>query len=871
MSAFNIAYNLLKAKTPFRQKASGQDSHRTPTSDELAQYASLWSFPTDDGKPDEPAEDVPLKQKLQGMDTFIDDETSSEKASRMRRNLMPAEDVPLKEGRDEPIRTDSGAYRHVEVYPNRAIKFAQDRSRGGRAAPKSDIAISHALASLGYPIVPEYPMAHDREWGLGEVYPLEQKTIDLDMRPSMKDAYVALLNDPETARRLNLSPKVPRTSLLEYLARPHRTYMGDEETPAINAEQSEALREKLTELRDKRGRDVQAMHGEFEDYLPSALDITDLHDYNIGRDPDDPSKFVTFDPMYGRSRRMQSIGRMLRDATSINDIGIGNEAASQYAPAYRDFYRAKHMNPMQFDNFTQLYRDTDIFEPWEKQAEETIHNPNFYPEDMVSQDSYNRQREQNRRLQANDDARYKETGDFLNFINVPDEQRRLFEYDTGSHGRLYRNMLEGLQSKNLKPYVPPQQFRDFREGGPSPVQKSEDTPSSMPYKYDDDVRPLVWDGRKFVYRAKDVDPMGEENQGFETGGANRFALVGHDSVEKYPHGWGRAENKKDLAIFNALASLGYPIVPEQPMAFDKSPRFFPTRQDKTKTDMIDNYAQHISHAKENFEEEHGEEMPQALQSHYKRQNKNLRGDLDDLRRVFERNPLTHTLDIGDIKFGNVGYDDKGNMVTFDPYLGSTSRLPEFGQMLDHMAAPIQGTSGTHYPNRDRPDYRGTAPEKRAADQAFLYQGFQRVPQMQKDSFRQLYHDQEQFSPWQAAEQKLFSDPEAFGEHAPTKRQREQMMGTIDRDDAAYKQTGRAIDFLTTPPEQKRLFEFGNNAHAQRYRNMLNSLQSEIRHPNSTTNWLPPVGETDFPTPQELPNVDELLDKFRELPRNQYTP
>ena len=40
----------------------------------------------------------------------------------------------------------------------------------------------------------------------------------------------------------------------------------------------------------------------------------------------------------------------------------------------------------------------------------------------------------------------------------------------------------------------------------------------------------------------------------------------------------------------------------------------------------------------------------------------------------------------------------------------------------------------------------------------------------------------------------FLDPEAFGEHAPTTAQREQMMGTIDRDDAAYKQTGRAIDF-----------------------------------------------------------------------------
>ena len=104
------------------------------------------------------------------------------------------------------------------------------------------------------------------------------------------------------------------------------------------------------------------------------------------------------------------------------------------------------MNPMQFDNFAQLYRDTDIFEPWEKQAEETAHNPNFYPKDISSQASYDRQREQNRKRLAEDDADYKRVGDFFDFINVPDEQRRLFEYDTGLHGELYRNMLEGLES-----------------------------------------------------------------------------------------------------------------------------------------------------------------------------------------------------------------------------------------------------------------------------------------------------------------------------------------------------------------------------------------------------------------------------------------
>ena len=758
-------------------------------------------------------------------------------------NLLKKEDLP-----PLPIRRDSGAYRDVKIYPDKAVKVAQDRTAtGGRAAPKTNIAISHALASLGYPIVPEYPIANEGPLGVGEDFPVEQRRVDLDMPPSMRDAYEALLSDPETARRLNLSPKVPPMAYLEYL---HNDAALE---PVINREQGDAIRDKLTELRDKRGRDSSKLRNTlFEDYLPEALDITDLHDYNIGRDPDDPSKFVAFDPMYSATRRLGTMGEMLQSAAS-NDIGGNVKDPSHYANTYRNFYRAKDMNPMQFDNFTQLYRDTDIFKPWEKQAEETLYNPDFYPNDYTGKviyrepggrERYDRKRKLDIARQAADDADYKRVGDFFDFINVPDEQRRLFEYDTGQHGEQYRDMLEGLQSTNLKPYVPPQQFRDFREGGPSPVQKSEDAP----YKYDDDVRPLVWDGRKFVYRAKDVDPMGEENQGFETGGANRFALVGHDSVEKYPHGWGRAENKKDLAIFNALASLGFPIVPEQPMAFDKSPRFFPTRQDKTSTHLIDNYGQHIPHAKENFEEEHGKEMPKPLQSLYTQQNKKISGDLRDLRRVFEKNPLTHTLDIADIKYGNVGYDDKGNMVTFDPYLGSHARLPEFGRMLDRMAAPIRGTSGPHYPRRDKPDYMGTGPEKRAADQAFLYQGFQRVPQMQKDSFRQLYHDQEQFSPWQAAEQKLFSDPEAFGEHAPTTAQREQIMRTIDRDDAAYKQAGRAIDFLTTPPEQKRLYEFGGSEHAQRYRNMLNSLQSEIRNPNKTSNWLPPVGQTDFPSP-----------------------
>ena len=423
MSAFNIAYNLLKAETPFRQKVFGQDSPITPTSDELA-----------------------------------------EDEDRKLRNLMPLKiDWQKDMERGEPIRTDSGAYRHTEIYPHRAIKFAKDRSRGGRAAPKTDIAISHALASLGYPIVPEYPMAHDREIGLGRSFPVEQRTIDLDMRPTMTDAYVAASNDPQYAH-LDF-PEDVNTKDLERLHTSPTAYDFDKKRADI-------IREKLTELRDKRSEDVMDMHEKFEDYLPSALEVDDLHDYNIGRDPNDPSKFVTFDPMYGSKRRLGQISEMIQDAASIDNIGQGLRNPKGDALYYRNFYRAKDMNPMQFDNFVQLYRDTDIFEPWEKQAEETVHNPNFYPKDIYSRASYNRERETNRKRLAADDADYKRLGDFFDFINVPDEQRRLFEYDTGLHGELYRNMLEGLQSTNLQPYVPPQQFRDFREGGPSPVEKS---------------------------------------------------------------------------------------------------------------------------------------------------------------------------------------------------------------------------------------------------------------------------------------------------------------------------------------------------------------------------------------------------------------
>jgi hypothetical protein len=52
---------------------------------------------------------------------------------------------------------------------------------------------------------------------------------------------------------------------------------------------------------------------------------------------------------------------------------------------------------------------------------------------------------------------------------------------------------------------------------------------------------------------------------------------------------------------------------------------------------------------------------------------------------------------------------------------------------------------------------------------------------------------------------------------------QQLTEHMDKDNQRYKNVGAALDWMNTPPEQKRLFEFGDDAHARRYRNMLASL------------------------------------------------
>ena len=105
----------------------------------------------------------------------------------------------------------------------------------------------------------------------------------------------------------------------------------------------------------------------------------------------------------------------------------------------------------------------------------------------------------------------------------------------------------------------------------------------------------------------------------------------------------------------------------------------------------------------------------------------------------------------------------------------------------------------------------------------MYQDFKDVNPMQLDSFTQLYHDQEQFKPWEAAEQKLLDDPSAFGEYEPNPVQRAQLESKIAARNAEYRAAGNALRWMNTPPEQKRLYEFGDNEHARRYRYMLDTL------------------------------------------------
>lgn len=297
-------------------------------------------------------------------------------------------------------------------------------------------------------------------------------------------------------------------------------------------------------------------------------------------------------------------------------------------------------------------------------------------------------------------------------------------------------------------------------------------------------------------------------------GANRYALIGDDTVEKIPSNFGRAESKSSLATLNALASLGYPIVPEIPIS-SNNPRFFPTEQ-KTVDMGFRDYMDGSLYGDD-------EESQREARAHEHL----FLDDLSDLDFTLRgESPLGQALDIGDIidNDANVGYDEDGNLVAIDPYVGHETELQNFGRTLGQMAGPVT-SKNTIYQKRRVPGINNarSANDYHENDYSRIAQQFKQVEPMQLDSFTQLYHDREQFKPWDEMEEKLFLDPQSFGQFTPNTTQYRQLREAIDKDNQNYKNMGAALTWMNTPPEQKRLFEFGDNPHAQRYRNMLASL------------------------------------------------
>ena len=295
-------------------------------------------------------------------------------------------------------------------------------------------------------------------------------------------------------------------------------------------------------------------------------------------------------------------------------------------------------------------------------------------------------------------------------------------------------------------------------------------------------------------------------------GANRYALVGDKTVEKIPQNYGYAQDKTSLAMINALASLGYPILPERPIA-SNNPRFFPTEQDKVDTSFRD----YLERSNYGDDEESQREMKEHRRAFF--------DELRDLEQEAALSPLGVALEIGDILENeeNVGYDKDGNLVAIDPYVGNSMQVENFGRLLHSAAEPVgQYNDAEQYFGRHA--RQGNPPNKmRQTRLRSMYQDFKDVNPMQLDSFTQLYHDQEQFKPWEAAEQKLLDDPSAFGEYEPNPVQRAQLESKIAARNAEYRAAGNALRWMNTPPEQKRLYEFGDNEHARRYRYMLDTL------------------------------------------------
>tara|TARA_R100001079_G_scaffold110943_1_gene88491 strand:+ start:1578 stop:3164 length:1587 start_codon:yes stop_codon:yes gene_type:complete len=366
-------------------------------------------------------------------------------------------------------------------------------------------------------------------------------------------------------------------------------------------------------------------------------------------------------------------------------------------------------------------------------------------------------------------------------------------------------------NESKKPYKPQMIAKndrtlDFWKRTVKPVNPNH----GKPYRFvDADMLQIPHERRHPDIRdnARHFDRWRGRRKGNLSWGANRYALIGDDTVEKIPSNFGRAESKSSLATLNALASLGYPIVPETPIS-SNNPRFFPTEQKKV--DRSDNLIPNNLVEPDDIDE-------------FNRRRSKFSHDLSDLHyEISLESPLGQALDIGDIidNEENVGYDEDGNLVAIDPYVGNEHQLRRFGETLGQMAGPVTPKNTIYQKPRAPTGYENNRQEQYFHE---LAQQFKQVDPMQLDSFTQLYHDKEQFKPWDEMEEKLFLDPQSFGQYTPNITQYGQLRRTIDRDNQYYKNMGAALNWLNTPPEQRRLFEFGDDAHARRYRNMLASL------------------------------------------------
>lgn len=243
-------------------------------------------------------------------------------------------------------------------------------------------------------------------------------------------------------------------------------------------------------------------------------------------------------------------------------------------------------------------------------------------------------------------------------------------------------------------------------------------------------------------------------------------------------------SKGNLAIMNALAELGYPIFPKTPTTPTKL-RLFPTEQEKIRTHH-DPYF--------DIDYENDEEMRSDMSKVMNQTNK----------------PLGRALGLSNEEFDEVrdevGYDSKGNLKYFAPTFYNYA-IADLGEKLQQMTAPIG--------SNNKPQI--TAGDKR------VFQDFKQVDPLEFDKFNQAYLNRNQFKPFYEAEKVLFNNPQSFNRNVPNEEQMQELREDFNLDDEEYRNIGSALQFMNTPTEQKRLFEFGNTPHAEAYRDMLSSL------------------------------------------------